>query len=60
MDPDVLDRRQHQRGFTVLSRAIEAAKKNHQLGTAHRFNSETASEAGKKGGRPRKQVEATQ
>jgi len=49
------------RGFAQPGKAAEAARKNHELGTAHRFTSETgraASEkAGANRGRPRKLVE---
>jgi len=34
------------RGFAVGDNAVRAAKKNHELGTAHRFNSESGRRAG--------------
>ena len=37
------------RGFAAGDNAAAAARKNHELGTAHRFTHETASEAGRRG-----------
>lgn len=47
-------------GFASLSKerlreiSSRGGKRAHQLGTAHKFTSETGPIAGKKGGRPRK------
>lgn len=35
-------------GFTIPGIAAAAARKNHELGTAHRFNSEAAAAAGRR------------
>lgn len=40
-------------GFSIPGYAAAAARKNHELGTAHRFTSANAREHGLKGGRPR-------
>ncbi len=49
------------RGFAQPGKAAEAARKNHELGTAHRFTSVTgrlaSADAGDKRGRPRKVVQ---
>ncbi len=40
-------------GFSIPGYAAAAARKNHELGTAHHFTHENARENGLKGGRPR-------
>lgn len=40
-------------GFSIPGYAAAAARKNHELGTAHQFTSLNARENGLKGGRPR-------
>jgi hypothetical protein len=37
------------RGFACGSNAVDAARKNHELGTAHRFDSLEAATAGRRG-----------
>lgn len=39
-------------GFTLPGYAAAAARKNHELKTAHQFTPDTGREAGMKGGRP--------
>lgn len=40
-------------GFSIPGYAAAAARKNHELGTAHQFTTQNAREHGLKGGRPR-------
>lgn len=49
------DRTWRRPGFTIPGYAASAASKNHQLGTAHRFDSESARDAGRKSGEKRLQ-----
>lgn len=42
-------------GFAIPGYAAAAARKNHELGTAHTFTKANAREHGLKGGRPRNQ-----
>jgi hypothetical protein len=42
-------------GFTIPGYAAAAASKNHQLGTAHKFDRSSASEAGRKSAEKRRE-----
>jgi hypothetical protein len=44
---------QVKRGFACGSNAADAARKNHEFGTAHKFNSQTAAAAGRLGAEKR-------
>ena len=42
-------------GFTIPGYAAAAARKNHELGTAHRFDSDAAAAAGRRSWEKRRQ-----
>ncbi len=42
-------------GFTIPGYAAAAAQKNHQLGTAHKFDSDSARNAGRKSAEKRRE-----
>ena len=44
-----MDYQQVKRGFACGSNAADAARKNHEFGTAHKFTSESGARAGRLG-----------
>jgi hypothetical protein len=54
-----MDKARRRPGFTIPGVASRAAAKNHELGSAHRFTSQQASEAGKRSAEARRTAKAT-